>query len=78
MSKFRIAIIRIMHESNSFSCIEAQLEHFKNIGGILIGNKILVLKCTVMNVPSLLLEGYGVTSKSVWLTGSNHYPSLWG
>ncbi len=41
MSGCRIALIRIMHESNSFSCIEAGLSHFTKVGGILVGDEIL-------------------------------------
>ncbi len=41
MSKFRIAICRIMHESNGFSSIEADLTHFENIGGILVGSEVM-------------------------------------
>jgi len=40
-SQLRIAVCRIMHESNSFATTEAELPDFKNVGGILMGSEVL-------------------------------------
>jgi len=41
MRNRRIGICLIMHESNGFSAIEAGLDHFRNVGGIRIGDEML-------------------------------------
>ena len=41
MSKLRIALLRIMHESCTFCSWQSDIESFKNNGGLLLGSEIL-------------------------------------
>ena len=44
MSRLRIGIARIMHESNSFSAVDTDIGHFRAVGGVLIGPEVLERK----------------------------------
>jgi microcystin degradation protein MlrC len=41
MTRRRVGILRIMHESNSFNPVKTDLDHFRAMEGILIGDEVL-------------------------------------